>query len=644
VRRAFRSLQRLGDGLAEVRQGLVTADDFRFVRLAWEVAPFCGWAPFAKGGEYAPFYADIHLVVNWGEGGAELLSFGRGRIQNQDFYFRPGITWSVRTASGFSPRVLPEGCIFSHTGDLVWVRGREACLALLGVLTSRVVAHMLEMMVASGDAVASGTAARSYEVGVVQSLPVPEIPGDQVAPMARRVTAIWESWLRADRESETSRYFAGGRPPATDCVQSAAARSYAAAEDRCLYLVDETLELQRMVVELYGLDDSALGEIVDEFGPHPGELPDEPLTADEAAQLRVAFEGSLEDLIAGLVVRSGGSRAVTKKCYFADRFIELLCALLGKHPRAIVGARRVKVDVPLGYVRSEAQSLVSEALGTAFGRWDVRCATGERQPAELPDPFDALLACPPGMLQNEGGLPATATPEDYPIAIDWDGILVDDPSHADDVIAKVREVVAAIWGERAEAIEQEACGILGVKALRDYFRKTGAGGLWDDHVKRYSKSRRKAPIYWYLRSARGNYGLWLYYHRLDRDLLYKAVVNYAEPKLRLEESSLTRLHAQREAVGTAGAEAKKLERELDKQEALVLEVRDLRDKLQRAAELGLDPDLNDGVVLNIAPLWELVPWSMAKQYWEELLEGRYEWSSIGKQLRTKGLVAEQDEG
>jgi hypothetical protein len=183
-----------------------------------------------------------------------------------------------------------------------------------------------------------------------------------------------------------------------------------------------------------------------------------------------------------------------------------------------------------------------------------------------------------------------------------------------------------------------------VKALRDYFRKTGAGGLWDDHVKRYSKSRRKAPIYWYLRSARGNYGLWLYYHRLDRDLLYKAVVNYAEPKLRLEESSLTRLHAQREAVGTAGAEAKKLERELDKQEALVLEVRDLRDKLQRAAELGLDPDLNDGVVLNIAPLWELVPWSMAKQYWEELLEGRYEWSSIGKQLRTKGLVAEQDEG
>ncbi len=44
------------------------------------------------------------------------------------------------------------------------------------------------------------------------------------------------------------------------------------------------------------------------------------------------------------------------------------------------------------------------------------------------------------------------------------------------------------------------------------------------------------------------------------------------------------------------------------------------------------------VVLNIAPLWELVPWKDAKKYWEELLAGKYEWSSIGKQLREKGLV------
>jgi CRISPR-associated protein Cas2 len=33
-----------------------------------------------------------------------------------------------------------------------------------------------------------------------------------------------------------------------------------------------------------------------------------------------------------------------------------------------------------------------------------------------------------------------------------------------------------------------------------------------------------------------------------------------------------------------------------------------------------------------------VPWKEAKDYWEELRDGKYEWSSIGKRLREKGLV------
>jgi len=62
------------------------------------------------------------------------------------------------------------------------------------------------------------------------------------------------------------------------------------------------------------------------------------------------------------------------------------------------------------------------------------------------------------------------------------------------------------------------------------------------------------------------------------------------------------------------------------------------DKPRRAANLHLEPDLEDGVVLNITPLHELVPWNEAQSYWEELLKGEYAWSSIGKQLRQKGLV------
>jgi hypothetical protein len=68
------------------------------------------------------------------------------------------------------------------------------------------------------------------------------------------------------------------------------------------------------------------------------------------------------------------------------------------------------------------------------------------------------------------------------------------------------------------------------------------------------------------------------------------------------------------------------------------ESRDFEDKLRRAANLNLVPDLNDGVVLNIAPLRELVPWKEANSCWDDLMAGKYGWTSIGKPLRERGIV------
>ena len=85
-------------------------------------------------------------------------------------------------------------------------------------------------------------------------------------------------------------------------------------------------------------------------------------------------------------------------------------------------------------------------------------------------------------------------------------------------------------------------------------------------------------------------------------------MNYVEPKIRLETSRLEALRNQRSAAGESGKEAKRIGGEVERQEDFLSELRDFEDKLRRAANLHLEPDLNDGVVLNIAPLYELVPW------------------------------------
>ena len=277
-------------------------------------------------------------------------------------------------------------------------------------------------------------------------------------------------------------------------------------------------------------------------------------------------------------------------------------------------------------------SLLSYSLGCAFGRWDVRYATGEKTPPELPDPFAPLPVCSPGMLQGEDGLPLSATPTGYPLRINWNGILVDEPHHADDVVGRVREVLHLLLPDTPDSIETEMCAALGVKDLRDYFRKPGSGGFWMDHVHMYSKSHRKAPIYWLLQSSHKNYGIWLYYQRLDSDLLFKVLQNYVEPKLKLEQNHETEASHRLTAGGLSVSETRQAQKDLEKQQDLVAEIREFRDTLKKAADLRLTPDLDDGVVLNIAPLHDLVPWSEAAKYWDELQTGKYPWSSIGKQL------------
>ena len=277
---------------------------------------------------------------------------------------------------------------------------------------------------------------------------------------------------------------------------------------------------------------------------------------------------------------------------------------------------------------SQTQALVSYLCGCILGRWDIRYATGEKPAPELPDPFAPLPACPPGMLQNAQGLPATEAevPAGYPLFISWAGILCDDAGHPEDIEARTRDAVRVIWGEKAEAIEQEACDILGVRTLREYFRKPAL--FFADHLRRYSKSRRQAPIYWPLGTPSGSYTLWLYYHRLTDQTLYTCVNDFLEPKLRAVSDELG-------ALSRRGGRSVREEKELEQLSGLAGELTALRDEMLRVAAFW-KPNLNDGVQITAAPLWRLFqhkPWQKKlRETWEALEAGDYDWAHLAHRI------------
>jgi hypothetical protein len=280
-----------------------------------------------------------------------------------------------------------------------------------------------------------------------------------------------------------------------------------------------------------------------------------------------------------------------------------------------------------------ASETVSWAVGVAFGRFDIRLATDERQQHFEAGPFDKLPICSPGVLICDRA--AGRAPSGYPLTFPENGVLVDDPGHAQDVTAAVHGIFDIVFGTRADRFWNDVAAILNPKGHDVRFWLVS--DFFEHHLKRYSKSRRKAPIIWQLAVPSGRYSLWLYAHRMNSDTFFQIQNDVVAPKLAHEERQLTSL------MQSAGGNPSSRERkEIAAQEALVDELRTLFEEVKRVAPLW-NPTLEDGVVLTMAPLWRLVPqhkpWQKElKSKWDELAAGKYDWSHVSMHLWPERVV------
>ena len=380
-------------------KGPDTGDDFRFLRLNWEVNTDPGfWVNHPKGGAFSRFYSDVHLVINWREKGRLVALVGN--MRNPTYMYRPGITWSRRTSSKLSLRAMPAGCVFADKGPAGFIENDDLCelMALLAIANSKPFRMLVELQLAAADA-----AARSYEVGIIQNTPFPALSAKQQQQFEMLSRRAWSLKRTADSTTETSHAF----------LLPAALRARAGNFDSPaieLELEQIKNKIDTLAYDLYG------------FAEVDREVVDVPV----------------ED----------------SKNMASDEDDE---------------------DVEVGTTSKD--SLLSWAVGVVFGRFDLRLATGEREALPEPDPFDPLPIRSPGML-SDGDEPFHAN----------EGILVVDQGNQNDLAHLIEEVLGRID-----------------MPVPDDVRRWLQEDFFAFHLQRFSKSRRKAPIYWPLATASGSY-------------------------------------------------------------------------------------------------------------------------------------------
>ncbi|MCC6848732.1 MAG: type II restriction endonuclease subunit M [Deltaproteobacteria bacterium] len=517
--------------------------DFRFARVWWEPkASTLGgaWRPWAKGGAYSPHYYDVNTVIAWSDDRQSYTGFlgtenrPLERPASVQHFFRPGMTWPRRTQGGLGIRAMPAGCIFADKGPAAFVEGdgAEDLLALLAVTTSTPFRYLVALQMAFG----------SYEVGVLQRTPVPNLDKTDVSTLAVLSRRAWslKRWL--DTHNETSHAFV--LPMGLNEKVSGRERSVVEREIGALVLqVDDAMFV------LYGInadDRTAIESSVKRAPLNEGE--------QEAESDDESDDASEDDTLAS------------------------------------------------------ADSFSSWLVGVAFGRFDPRLATGERAVPPEPEPFDPLPSRSPGMY------PEGEEPAERP------DILVDDEGHADDLAARAISI--------AERVKVDA---------PENFRAWLAKEFFPLHIKMYSKSRRKAPIYWQLATPSASYSVWLYIHAFSKDTLFRVQNDYVTPRLAHEERRVESLASELRDGATAAQR-----KQLAAQEGLVEELRAFLDEVKRVAPLW-KPNLDDGVVINFAPLWRLVPQNKSwqkelKSTWDALGEGKYDWAHLALHLWPERVV------
>ena len=260
------------DEIALARNGMKTGENGRFVRLWWEVAiadlnlyakdwksavaSKAKWFPYNKGGEYRKWYGNNDCIVNWENQGNEIFNHAKADKRNVQDYplelkFIPSVSWSLVTSG--QPAFRYKVYNLSDIAGMSFFTKEPSLSLLLGFCNSKIALEILRILAPTIN----------FQAGDIGRLPVVEY-GDQAEGICNLVSSNialskddWDSY-------EPSWDFK--RHPLLRSVLYLA-DAYTAwkseCEERFQQLKTNEEELNRIFIDIYGLQDELTPEVAD---------------------------------------------------------------------------------------------------------------------------------------------------------------------------------------------------------------------------------------------------------------------------------------------------------------------------------------------------------------------------------------------
>lgn len=118
-----------------------THNNEKYVRAWWEISDTNRWQGYSNGGEYRKWYGNNIDVVDWSESARENYEIHGGLLQSK-YWNVPAITWNDITSGASSYRIKPEKSKFSSVSPTLISKDYRYDYTMLGFLNSVVCSWM----------------------------------------------------------------------------------------------------------------------------------------------------------------------------------------------------------------------------------------------------------------------------------------------------------------------------------------------------------------------------------------------------------------------------------------------------------------------------------------------------------------------